>query len=54
MWGMLEINLGKAADEAPFDAIHVGAGAETLPRALVEQLKPGGSMNLNELEKFTN
>jgi protein-L-isoaspartate(D-aspartate) O-methyltransferase len=27
---------------APFDAIHVGAGAESLPQALVDQLAPGG------------
>eukprot|EP01127_Copromyxa_protea_P022952 TRINITY_DN845_c0_g1_i2.p1 TRINITY_DN845_c0_g1~~TRINITY_DN845_c0_g1_i2.p1 ORF type:complete len:124 (+),score=15.51 TRINITY_DN845_c0_g1_i2:483-854(+) len=33
-----------ASDEAPFDAIHVGAGAENMPRALVEQLKPGARM----------
>eukprot|EP01134_Creolimax_fragrantissima_P008169 CFRG8169T1 len=31
-------------DNAPFDCIHVGAAAETLPKALVEQLKPGGIM----------
>ncbi|XP_052768672.1 protein-L-isoaspartate(D-aspartate) O-methyltransferase-like isoform X2 [Mya arenaria] len=30
--------------EAPFDAIHVGAAAPTLPQALVEQLKPGGRL----------
>ncbi|RUS73630.1 hypothetical protein EGW08_018603 [Elysia chlorotica] len=30
--------------EAPFDAIHVGAAAPTLPEALVEQLKPGGRL----------
>ena len=28
----------------PYDAIHVGAAAPTLPRALVEQLKPGGRL----------
>ncbi len=28
----------------PFDAIHVGAAADTLPRVLVEQLRPGGRM----------
>lgn len=28
----------------PFDAIHVGAAADTLPRVLVEQLQPGGRM----------
>lgn len=30
--------------DAPFDAIHVGAAASETPRALVEQLKPGGRM----------
>jgi len=30
--------------EAPFDAIHVGAGAASLPRALIQQLKPGGRL----------
>lgn len=30
--------------EAPFDAIHVGAAAPTLPEALVKQLKPGGRL----------
>ncbi|CAB3223706.1 unnamed protein product [Arctia plantaginis] len=30
--------------EAPFNAIHVGAAAPTLPQALVEQLKPGGRL----------
>jgi protein-L-isoaspartate(D-aspartate) O-methyltransferase len=29
-------------EEAPFDVIHVGAAAPTLPPALLEQLKPGG------------
>jgi protein-L-isoaspartate(D-aspartate) O-methyltransferase len=29
-------------EEAPFDAIHVGAAAESLPRALAQQLKVGG------------
>uniref|UniRef100_A0A7S2XGB9 protein-L-isoaspartate(D-aspartate) O-methyltransferase n=1 Tax=Lotharella oceanica TaxID=641309 RepID=A0A7S2XGB9_9EUKA len=28
----------------PFDAIHVGAAAVSVPAALVEQLKPGGRM----------
>jgi len=31
-------------EAAPFDAIHVGAAAESVPRALAEQLKPGGRM----------
>ena len=30
--------------EAPYDCIHVGAAAATLPQALVQQLKPGGRM----------
>lgn len=30
--------------EAPFDAIHVGAAAETVPKNLVAQLAPGGRM----------
>ncbi|XP_071491765.1 protein-L-isoaspartate(D-aspartate) O-methyltransferase-like [Diadema antillarum] len=29
---------------APYDAIHVGAAAPTLPKALIEQLKPGGRL----------
>jgi len=31
-------------EHAPYDAIHVGAAAESLPQALVDQLKPGGRM----------
>lgn len=31
-------------EEAPFDAIHVGAAAAKIPEALVEQLAPGGRM----------
>jgi len=30
--------------EGPFDAIHVGAGAESIPSALIDQLKPGGRL----------
>ncbi|KAF4665623.1 hypothetical protein FOZ61_010736 [Perkinsus olseni] len=30
--------------EAPYDAIHVGAAAESVPKALVDQLKRGGRM----------
>mmetsp|Transcript_2134 Transcript_2134/g.4904 ORF Transcript_2134/g.4904 Transcript_2134/m.4904 type:complete len:230 (-) Transcript_2134:172-861(-) len=30
--------------DGPFDAIHVGAAAASLPTALLEQLKPGGIM----------
>ncbi|XP_006659683.2 protein-L-isoaspartate O-methyltransferase 1-like isoform X1 [Oryza brachyantha] len=29
---------------APYDAIHVGAAAPHIPKALIEQLKPGGRM----------
>lgn len=32
------------ADEAPYDAIHVGAAAPQLPQELVNQLKPGGRL----------
>ncbi|KAG7238478.1 hypothetical protein INR49_030751 [Caranx melampygus] len=31
---------------APYDAIHVGAAAATVPKALLEQLKPGGRLVL--------
>ncbi|XP_042881963.1 protein-L-isoaspartate(D-aspartate) O-methyltransferase-like isoform X1 [Penaeus japonicus] len=31
-------------EEAPFNAIHVGAAAPTLPQALVDQLAPGGRL----------
>ncbi|CAH2076239.1 unnamed protein product, partial [Iphiclides podalirius] len=31
-------------DEAPYNAIHVGAAAPTLPQALIDQLKPGGRL----------
>lgn len=31
---------------APYDAIHVGAAAATVPKALLEQLKPGGRLLL--------
>nr|XP_020446406.1 protein-L-isoaspartate(D-aspartate) O-methyltransferase-like isoform X2 [Monopterus albus] len=33
-------------DGAPYDAIHVGAAAATVPRALLEQLKAGGKLVL--------
>ncbi|KAF6721844.1 Protein-L-isoaspartate(D-aspartate) O-methyltransferase [Oryzias melastigma] len=33
-------------DGAPYDAIHVGAAAATVPKALLEQLKPGGRLVL--------
>ncbi|GIM12137.1 hypothetical protein Vretimale_15558, partial [Volvox reticuliferus] len=35
---------GVLASERPFDAIHVGAAAEELPRDLVAKLAPGGRM----------
>lgn len=31
-------------DDAPYDAIHVGAAAPEIPQALLDQLKPGGRM----------
>ncbi|CAN8008790.1 unnamed protein product [Ixodes pacificus] len=31
-------------EEAPYDAIHVGAAAPELPKQLIEQLKPGGRL----------
>jgi len=31
-------------ERGPFDAIHVGAAAEELPKALIDQLAPGGRM----------
>lgn len=31
-------------DDAPYDAIHVGAAASEVPEALLQQLKPGGRM----------
>ena len=46
--GLVQIVLGDGwqghAASAPFDCIHVGAAAARVPRALVEQLKPGGRM----------
>lgn len=33
-------------ESAPYDAIHVGAAAPTIPKALLEQLKPGGRLVL--------
>lgn len=29
------------AEDAPYDAIHVGAAAHPLPKELIDQLKPG-------------
>lgn len=31
-------------EHAPYDAIHVGAAGPEIPKALVDQLKPGGRM----------
>jgi len=44
--GRIHIQVGDGwkglSDHAPFDAIHVGAAASELPKALVNQLKVGG------------
>ena len=46
--GVLEMHTGDGrkgyAPGAPYDAIHVGAAAPTLPQALIEQLKHGGRL----------
>jgi len=46
--GRLELRVGDGwkgdPQNAPFDAIHVGAAASTLPQALVDQLKKGGRL----------
>ena len=46
--GQISMVVGDGRDgwerEAPYDCIHVGAAAATLPQALVQQLKPGGKM----------
>ncbi|KAM4690381.1 protein-L-isoaspartate(D-aspartate) O-methyltransferase-like isoform 2-T2 [Rhinophrynus dorsalis] len=34
------------AEEGPYDAIHVGAAAPTVPQELLEELKPGGRLVL--------
>ncbi|XP_074921571.1 protein-L-isoaspartate(D-aspartate) O-methyltransferase-like isoform X2 [Chelonoidis abingdonii] len=31
-------------EEAPYDAIHVGAAADTVPKELLKELKPGGRL----------
>jgi protein-L-isoaspartate(D-aspartate) O-methyltransferase len=47
-YGNVEVRTGDGyagwPDKAPFDAIVVAATAPSVPRALVEQLKPGGRM----------
>ena len=44
--GTIQLSVGNGweglSDEAPFDAIHVGAAAEELPKVLAVQLKVGG------------
>ena len=46
--GQISMVVGDGRDgweqEGPYDCIHVGAAAATLPVALVQQLKPGGKM----------
>lgn len=46
--GALSVHVGDGRlgwpEAAPYDAIHVGAAAPQIPKALVEQLKPGGRM----------
>ncbi|XP_067680606.1 protein-L-isoaspartate(D-aspartate) O-methyltransferase-like isoform X1 [Haliotis asinina] len=46
--GQLKFVLGDGRlgheEDAPYDAIHVGAAAPELPQALVDQLKPGGRL----------
>lgn len=37
---------GALAGDGPFDVIHVGAAAETVPAVLVDALKPGGKLVL--------
>jgi len=46
--GIVVINEGDGwkgdTEYAPFDVIHVGAGARSVPQALTDQLKPGGCL----------
>jgi len=46
--GRVQLKLGDGWEgdpqNGPYDAIHVGAAAESLPQKLVDQLKPGGRM----------
>lgn len=43
---IIKVGDGRLGDPeyAPYNAIHVGAAAPTLPQALIDQLKPGGRM----------
>eukprot|EP01089_Gocevia_fonbrunei_P010592 TRINITY_DN2352_c0_g1_i1.p1 TRINITY_DN2352_c0_g1~~TRINITY_DN2352_c0_g1_i1.p1 ORF type:complete len:236 (-),score=42.27 TRINITY_DN2352_c0_g1_i1:95-763(-) len=50
-------------EQAPFDCIHVGAAAATIPKALTDQLRPGGRLivpvgtdnqNLMQIDKQEN
>jgi protein-L-isoaspartate(D-aspartate) O-methyltransferase len=34
------------SDDGPYDAIHVGAAADGIPRDLIDQLAPGGRLVL--------
>ncbi|XP_028765182.1 protein-L-isoaspartate O-methyltransferase 1 [Neltuma alba] len=46
--GSLSVHAGDGRkgwpEHAPYDAIHVGAAAQEIPQALIDQLKPGGRM----------
>ncbi|KAL2933700.1 Protein-L-isoaspartate O-methyltransferase [Bienertia sinuspersici] len=46
--GSLSVNVGDGRlgypEAAPYDAIHVGAAAPEIPKALLDQLKPGGRL----------
>jgi len=46
--GKIELKVGDGwkgdPENAPFDVIHVGAAAASLPQSLVDQLKNGGRM----------
>uniref|UniRef100_A0A1D2AC10 Protein-L-isoaspartate O-methyltransferase n=1 Tax=Auxenochlorella protothecoides TaxID=3075 RepID=A0A1D2AC10_AUXPR len=48
--GILQLRVGDGwqgwPESAPYDAIHVGAAAATVPQALVRQLAPGGRLVL--------
>ncbi|GJQ09923.1 hypothetical protein GpartN1_g1714.t1 [Galdieria partita] len=50
--GVVRITVGDGRkgfpEEAPFDAIHVGAAAGNVPRVLLDQLAPGGRMLIPE------